>query len=82
LKAEKIWDNPTRPSGWTCCGWSSTQPRSLLQTEDGLLGVGEFLVAAVVAAIGDEFPGGREIVLREFPRVRFSRWMSAKYCYR
>lgn len=35
-----------------------------------MLRVGEFLVPAVVAALVDEFPGGGEIVLRRFPRVR------------
>jgi hypothetical protein len=43
----------------------------LLFTKDGLLGVGKFLVAAVVAAIVDDFLGGGEIVLGRFPRVRF-----------
>lgn len=40
-------------------------------SKNRLLGVGEFFVAAVVAAIVDEFLGGGDVVLRGFPRVRF-----------
>ena len=43
----------------------------LLLTEHGFFGVGEFRVAAMVAAIVDEFLGGGQIVLGRFPRVRF-----------
>src|ERR1039458_5372755 len=43
----------------------------LLRSEDGALGIGEFFVAAMVAAVVDEFLGSGEIVLRRFPRVRF-----------
>ena len=42
-----------------------------LQTKDGAFGVGEFLVAAVVAAGVDEFLGGGEIVLGRLPRILF-----------
>jgi hypothetical protein len=42
-----------------------------LSTEDSALGVGEFFVTAVVAAIVNEFLGGGEIILRRFPRVKF-----------
>ncbi len=43
--------------------------------EDRPLGVGEFFVAAVVAAVVDEFLGGDEIVLGRFPRQkRRARW--------
>jgi hypothetical protein len=38
--------------------------------ENGALGVGEFFVAVVVAAVVDEFLGGGEVGLRGFPRVR------------
>ncbi|MDZ4341551.1 MAG: hypothetical protein U1E51_03835 [Candidatus Binatia bacterium] len=43
----------------------------LRRTEDGALGVGEFLLAAVIAAVVDEFLGGRKVVLRGFSRERF-----------
>jgi len=44
---------------------------SLLQIENGLLGVGKLFVAAMVAAFINEFLGSGEIVLGRFPRVRF-----------
>jgi len=42
----------------------------LRRADNGALGVGEFFVAAVIAAVVDEFLGGGQVVLRGFPRVR------------
>lgn len=36
-----------------------------------MLGVGEFFVAAMVAAVVNEFLGVGEVVLQGFPRVRY-----------
>jgi hypothetical protein len=36
---------------------------------DGVLGVGEFFVAAMVAAVVDEFLGRGEVLLWRLPRV-------------
>jgi len=43
--------------------------RLLRRAKDRALGVGEFLVAAVVAASVDELLGGGEISLRRLPRI-------------
>jgi hypothetical protein len=40
-------------------------------TKDGELGVGKFFIAAVVAAIGNEFLNGDKVVLWGFLRIRF-----------
>ncbi len=40
-------------------------------TEDGALGVGEFFIAEMVAAVVDEFLSGSEGVRQGFPRESF-----------
>jgi hypothetical protein len=42
-----------------------------LLSENCFFGISEFFVAAVVAAIVDEFFGSSKIVLRRFPWIRF-----------
>ena len=51
--------------------WQATRTprRKRLRAENGLLSVGEFLVAAVVAAGVDEFLGGGKIGGGRFPRI-------------
>src|SRR5687768_11581327 len=69
---EKMWRRVAvrHPVPKAAEDWRSPNRKRLL-TQDGLLSVGEFFVAAVVAAVADEFLGGGEIVMRGFPRVRF-----------
>ena len=65
---------PKRVSGGTPRAWNSVTPKSSGETgrlwvEDGGFGVGEFLVAAVVAAVFDELFGSGKIGGRRIPRI-------------
>ena len=57
--------------------WETTDGRGWIRlcAEDGMFGVGEFFVAAVVAAGVDQFLGGGEIGLRTNPLLGMFLWL-------
>ena len=51
--------------------WSFWDRSFALNSEDGALGISEFFVAAVVAALVDEFLGRGKVILWGFPWISF-----------